>query len=165
MAKKKAEFPPVLVVSGSQELLRLRFLRGMKATQAAAGWDVEDVDGRNASAIADAKPLGIAVGAVKLAITAFVVPFAFMYGEGLLLEGPITGIILNCLTAALGVIVLSAGIEGYWKAPLSGIAQAMLLVAGLMFLAPSIIALGIAVALVVAAVISTPHLRSRAKIA
>ena len=118
-----------------------------------------------ASAIADAKPLGIAVGAVKLAITAFVVPFAFMYGEGLLLEGPITGIILNCLTATLGVIVLSAGIEGYWKAPLSGIAQAMLLVAGLMFLAPSIIALGIAVALVVAAVISTPHLRSRAKIA
>ena len=118
-----------------------------------------------ASAIADAKPLGISVGAVKLAITAFVVPFAFMYGEGLLLEGPITGIVLNCLTATLGVIVLSAGIEGYWKAPLSGIAQAMLLVAGLMFLAPSIIALGIAIALVVAAVLVTPHLRSRAKIA
>ena len=118
-----------------------------------------------ASAIADAKPLGISVGAVKLAITAFVVPFAFMYGEGLLLAGPITGIVLNCLTATLGVIVLSAGIEGYWKAPLSGIARAMLLVAGLMFLAPSIIALGIAIALVVVVVLSTPHLRSRAKIA
>ncbi len=118
-----------------------------------------------ASAIADAKPLGIAVGAVRLAITAFVVPFAFMYGEGLLLEGPITGIILNCLTASLGVIVLSAGIEGYWRAPLSGIAQAMLLVAGLMFLAPSIIALGIATALVMAVVLITPHLRSPAKLA
>lgn len=118
-----------------------------------------------ASAIADAKPLGIAVGAVKLAITAFVVPFAFMYGEGLLLEGPITGIILNCLTASLGVIVLSAGIEGYWRAPLSGIARAMLLVAGLMFLAPSIIALGIATALVMAVVLITPHLRSPAKLA
>lgn len=118
-----------------------------------------------ASAIADAKPLGIAVGAVKLAITAFVVPFAFMYGEGLLLEGPIMGIILNCLTATIGVIVLSAGIEGYWKEPLSRIAQAMLLVAGLMFLAPNIIALGVAVALVVAAVLATPHLRYRAKTA
>ncbi|MGE4415525.1 MAG: TRAP transporter permease [Bacteroidales bacterium] len=118
-----------------------------------------------ASAIADAKPLGIAVGAVKLAITAFVVPFAFMYGEGLLLEGPIMGIILNCLTATIGVIVLSAGIEGYWKEPLSRIAQAMLLVAGLMFLAPNIIALGVAVALVVAAVLATPHLRNRAKTA
>ena len=118
-----------------------------------------------ASAIADAKPLGIAVGAVKLAITAFVVPFAFMYGEGLLLEGPIMGIILNCLTAIIGVIVLSAGIEGYWKEPLSRIAQAMLLVAGLMFLAPNIIALGVAVALVVAAVLATPHLRNRAKTA
>lgn len=114
-----------------------------------------------ASAIADAKPLGISVGAVKLAITAFVVPFAFMYGEGLLLEGPITGIILNCLTATIGVIVLSAGIEGFWKGPLSGIAQAMLLVAGLMFLAPNIIALGVGVALVVLAILSTPHLRSR----
>jgi len=118
-----------------------------------------------ASAIADAKPLGIAIGAVKLAITAFVVPFAFMYGEGLLLEGPIMGIILNCLTATIGVIVLSAGIEGYWKEPLSRIAQAMLLVAGLMFLAPNIIALGVAVALVVAAVLATPHLRNRAKTA
>lgn len=118
-----------------------------------------------ASAIADAKPLGIAVGAVRLAITAFVVPFAFMYGEGLLLEGPIMGIILNCLTATIGVIVLSAGIEGYWKEPLSRIAQAMLLVAGLMFLAPNIIALGVAVALVVAAVLATPHLRNRAKTA
>jgi TRAP transporter 4TM/12TM fusion protein len=118
-----------------------------------------------ASAIADAKPLGIAIGAVKLAITAFVVPFAFMYGEGLLLEGPIMGIILNCLTATIGVIVLSAGIEGYWKAPLSRIAQTMLLVAGLMFLAPNIIALGVAVALVVAAVLATPHLRYRAKTA
>ncbi len=114
-----------------------------------------------ASAIADAKPLGISVGAVKLAITAFVVPFAFMYGEGQLLEGPITGIILNCLTATIGVIVLSAGIEGFWKGPLSGIAQAMLLVAGLMFLAPNIIALGVGVALVVLAILSTPHLRSR----
>lgn len=118
-----------------------------------------------ASAIADAKPLGISVGAVKLAITAFVVPFAFMYGEGLLLEGPITGIILNCLTATIGVIVLSAGIEGFWKGPLSGIAQAMLLVAGLMFLAPNIIALGVGVALVGVAVLSTPHLRSRVKAA
>lgn len=41
----------------------------------------------------------------------------------------------------------------------------MLLVAGLMFLAPNIIALGVAVALVVAAVLATPHLRYRAKTA
>lgn len=68
-----------------------------------------------ASAIADAKPLGIAIGAVKLAITAFVVPFAFMYGEGLLLEGPIMGIILNCLTATIGVIVLSAVLKDTGK--------------------------------------------------
>lgn len=113
-----------------------------------------------ASAIADAKPLGIAVGAVKLAITAFVVPFAFMYGPGLLLEGPISGILLNCATAIIGVVVLSAGVEGFWRAPLSGITQTILIFAGLMFLAPSLIAFGIGCALVIIAVLSTPHLRS-----
>ncbi|MBS98248.1 MAG: C4-dicarboxylate ABC transporter [Oceanospirillaceae bacterium] len=118
-----------------------------------------------ASAIANAKPLGIAVGAVKLAITAFVVPFAFMYGEGLLLEGPVWGIVLNCLTATIGVLALSAGIEGFWKDTLHASARAMLIMAGLMFMAPNIIALGIGVALLVAAFLTTPHLRSRAKTA
>jgi len=54
MAKKAAKFPPVLVVSGGQTLLRRRFLNLLKATQRAAGWAIEDVDGTDAAAVRDA---------------------------------------------------------------------------------------------------------------
>lgn len=51
---KKNEFPPVLIVSGSEELLRRRFLQEMRETQKAAGWTVEDVEGSNKAAVLDA---------------------------------------------------------------------------------------------------------------
>lgn len=44
MAKKPDKFPPLLVVSGGQDLLRRRFLLGVMATQRAAGWKVVEVD-------------------------------------------------------------------------------------------------------------------------
>ena len=50
---KKTEFPSVLVVSGSQELLRRRFIANVKATQEKAGWTTEDVDGEDAGAVRD----------------------------------------------------------------------------------------------------------------
>lgn len=50
----KTDFPPLLIVSGSEELLRRRFVKQMRATQKAAGWTVEDVDGKNKSAVMDA---------------------------------------------------------------------------------------------------------------
>lgn len=118
-----------------------------------------------ASSIADAKPLGIAVGAVKLAITAFVIPFAFMYGEGLLLTGSIVDIILSCVTATIGVIVLSVGIEGYWKDSLTTVPRLSLIIAGLLCMAPSAVALVVGSAFIVIAIACTPHIRSRFKTA
>jgi|SaaInlLV_10m_DNA_2_1039722.scaffolds.fasta_scaffold05902_4 DNA polymerase III delta subunit len=53
MAKKPDKFPSLLVVSGSEVLLRRRFLKHIKATQLAAGWGVEDVDGSDSMAVRD----------------------------------------------------------------------------------------------------------------
>ncbi len=50
---KEAKFPPLLVVSGGQTLLRLRFLRGLVAAQKEAGWLIETVDGENSVAMRD----------------------------------------------------------------------------------------------------------------
>jgi len=54
MAKKAEKYPPLLVVSGSEDLLRQRFIKHVKATQKAAGWIVEDTDGTDPAAVRDA---------------------------------------------------------------------------------------------------------------
>ncbi|MHA7880150.1 MAG: TRAP transporter permease [Saccharospirillum sp.] len=116
-----------------------------------------------AAAIADAKPLEIAVGAVRLAITAFIVPFAFVYGDGLLMNGSTMNIVTSCVTAMIGVVLLSIGVEGYWRERLSTWPRLGFAAAGLLFIFPSIIAIVVALALFVASMFMTPHLRSSLK--
>jgi len=53
MAKKASKFPPLLILSGSQTILRLRFIKHMTATQEADGWSVEQVDGADPMAVRD----------------------------------------------------------------------------------------------------------------
>jgi len=112
-----------------------------------------------ASAIADAKPLEIATGAVKLAITAFIVPFAFVYGEGLLLKGAWADIAVSCLTAVVGVLFLSIAVEGYWRQRLTALARICFGIAGLLFITPSWWAVAAAMVCVAIAIIASPHLR------
>ena len=112
-----------------------------------------------AAAIADAKPLGIAVGAVRLAITAFIVPFAFMYGDGLLLSGSWIEIATACITAGVGVVLLSIGIEGFWKEALPTVARFGFGLSGLLFIFPSTAAIIVGVLLAAASMMLTPHLR------
>lgn len=54
MAKKAPKFPPVLVVSGSQDLRRRRFLDHVVETQRAAGWTILEVDGADPEEVRDA---------------------------------------------------------------------------------------------------------------
>ncbi|RXE46836.1 MULTISPECIES: TRAP transporter permease [Chromohalobacter] len=112
-----------------------------------------------ASAIADARPTEIAIGAVKLAITAFIVPFAFVYGEGLLLVGNWPNIAMSCLTAVAGVLLLSISIEGYWRKPLKPLPRTGFGVAGLMFIIPSWWTVLVAMVIFGVCFVTTPHLR------
>ena len=112
-----------------------------------------------ASAIADAKPLEIAIGAVKLAVTAFIVPFAFVYGEGLLLVGNGTDIVVSSVTAVLGVLLLSIAVEGYWRQRLIALPRICFGIAGLLFITPSWWAVAAAMVFVAIAILATPHLR------
>lgn len=118
-----------------------------------------------AAAIADAKPLEIATGAVRLAITAFIVPFAFMYGDGLLMVGDWQTILVSCVTAGIGVILLSFGVEGYFKNNLSTAARWSFTGSGLLFIFPSWVAIGGALVLAALAFVITPHLRNAIKFA
>jgi TRAP transporter 4TM/12TM fusion protein len=68
-----------------------------------------------ASSIAEDNPLLIAVMAVKFALAAFIVPFAFVYGPELLMIGPWHIIAISFVTAAAGLILIAGALEAYFQ--------------------------------------------------
>ena len=80
----------------------------------------------------------IALLAVKFAIGAFLIPFAFVYGPELLMAGPVLMILVSAVTAAIGLVVLAAALEAYLFAPLSAWMRVVLTVLGLGMIAPSL---------------------------
>ncbi|WP_257215752.1 TRAP transporter permease [Fredinandcohnia onubensis] len=69
-----------------------------------------------AAGLADANWWKTAVNAMKLAVSAFVVPFAFVYSNSLLWMGPIADRIIATITAIGGVFFLTVASIGFlWK--------------------------------------------------
>lgn len=115
-----------------------------------------------ASSLAEANPLHIAVLAVRLALAAFIVPFAFVYGPELLLVGSPGGIAVAFATALAGVVCLALAVEGYWRSALPWWARGLLTVGGCCLLAPWTLGILIGAALAaIALVASTGRWRPR----
>lgn len=112
-----------------------------------------------AAAIADANPLTIAVNAVRLAITAFVIPFAFIYGEGILLIGDPLPILHHCVTATAGVILMAIGCEGWLRDRLPVPARVLIGFSGVFLIIPLLNSTLIALALLVSAFVVSRPLR------
>ena len=79
-----------------------------------------------AAGIAGSEPIKTAFTGMGLAAAGFLVPFAFVYGPALLLQGSATDIVLGFVTAVAGVTALAAMVIGYFRAPLS-VAQRVLM--------------------------------------
>lgn len=90
-----------------------------------------------ASSIAEANPLQIAVFAVKLALAAFIIPFVFVYGPELLLIGSPVMTAVTFLSAAAGLILISAAIESYQLLTNSWWTRILLAAGGLFLIIPS----------------------------
>jgi len=90
-----------------------------------------------ASSIAEDNPLLIAVMAVKFALAAFIVPFAFVYGPELLMIGPWHVIAFSFVTAAVGLIFIASALEAYFQADLAGWERVLLGVAGFGLVMPN----------------------------
>lgn len=67
-----------------------------------------------AAGIAGAHPLQTGIEAFKMGITAYIVPFAFILGPALLLQGPVHEIIVACVTAFIACAGLGAAMQGYF---------------------------------------------------
>lgn len=91
-----------------------------------------------AATIADANPLHIAVLATRIAVAAFIVPFAFVYGPELLLIGAWTKTVTAGITAAAGVLLVAAAIEGYVRAPMPWWSRVLAGAGGLCLIAPNV---------------------------
>jgi len=107
-----------------------------------------------AAGIADAKPMQVAMTSMKIGIVAFIIPFVFVYGPAILLQGTPIEIIVSTLTALVGAFVLACGVEGWFIGKMSSIHVRILLIASsLMLIVPGLITDAIGFALIVCCVL------------
>lgn len=99
-----------------------------------------------ASSIAQADPIRIGLNACKLAFIGFILPFMFVFQPGLLMQGNIMDIIWAVPTATIGVVAMSASVEGWLTRRLLAWQRFLLMGGGLCMLYPGLVtdALGIA---------------------
>jgi TRAP transporter 4TM/12TM fusion protein len=90
-----------------------------------------------AAAVAQAHPMRVGWRASLLAIGNFIIPFVWVYNRGLVLEGSLSEIILAIVAAALGMVALSAGIEGFFLKRIAWIQRVLLLASGILIFFPS----------------------------
>ncbi len=103
------------------------------------------------AAIAGSEPMRTSVESFRIGLSAFIVPFMFFSAPGLLMEGAWHVIALNCVTAMLGVYMLSGAAVGWFFGALALPIRAALLVASLLMISGGLLtdlgglALGLAV--------------------
>ena len=115
-----------------------------------------------AVAISNGKLWETAWEAVRLGIAAFIVPFAFVLDNGLLLEGSLFKIVWAIATALAGAVFLACGLRGYALAPLDAVRRVALIVGGLLMIGPGLYPPMTGLALSIAAV-ALPALRIRTR--
>ncbi|HEX9787423.1 MAG TPA: TRAP transporter fused permease subunit [Candidatus Binatia bacterium] len=77
--------------------------------------------------------------AVRLGIAAFLIPFAFVFNDGLLLRGNIAHIVLAVATAIVGAMLVAGSIRGYFLGLLHPLQRMVFFAAGLLFIAPGVV--------------------------
>jgi TRAP-type uncharacterized transport system fused permease subunit len=101
--------------------------------------------------------------AVRLGVAAFIVPFAFVMNEGLLLQGSPIRIGWSIATALVGAVSLAAGMHGFALTRLDPLRRVLLVVAGLLMIGPGFY-LPVIALLLSAAVIAIPEVFVRLRI-
>ncbi len=87
-----------------------------------------------AATIAEENSMKVAWQSMKLAVAAYIVPFVFLFNQGVTLFGPLTGIIFDTLTTLIAIILISFAFEGYFLKKLSMVERALFVVTTLLLL-------------------------------
>jgi TRAP transporter 4TM/12TM fusion protein len=106
--------------------------------------------GYAASGISGSNPLEVGVKAFKLGLAGFLVPFAWVYGPQLIMEGRPISIIFSSVTALIGVLSLGASVQGYIASrQLSWVSRVLLAVSAIMLVIPEGITDAVALGLII----------------
>jgi TRAP transporter 4TM/12TM fusion protein len=92
-----------------------------------------------AAGISGSPPIKTAVFAAMIAGAGFIVPFMFVYGPELLMDGSVPGITLATLTAIVGVTALAAAGVGYARRPLVWWERVLAFAAALLLVYPGLV--------------------------
>jgi TRAP transporter 4TM/12TM fusion protein len=93
-----------------------------------------------AAAIAGSPPMATAWQSMRLGAVLFIVPFMFVYQPALLMLGSWPEILQAAGTAALGVVCLAAGLQGWLRRRATLVDRALLFVGGFLFVTPWLVA-------------------------
>jgi TRAP-type uncharacterized transport system fused permease subunit len=107
------------------------------------------------AAIAQSNPIKTALTATKLAIAAFIVPYAFAMNPVMLLidvTGPVQ-VILIVITSLVGIFGVSSALEGYIFAHMNPLQRILAGVGGLLLIDPNLVTDIVGVVLVVGVVV------------
>lgn len=87
-----------------------------------------------AAGMAKSNPSRVGWTAVALGLVAFIVPFMFVGTPGLLMQDVWYKVILNLVTALIGIFLLAVGIQGYWKTKMHWLVRVVCIGGSLLFL-------------------------------
>lgn len=119
-----------------------------------------------AVAIAGGSWLRTAWLSMRLAIGAYVIPYIFLFSPTLLMKGEPVNIIIDGITAGLGVIFLGAGLLGCFIKPTTILERLMFIAGGFMLMYPGLVLVtdGIGLALVAGGWLSQRFLHRRRRL-
>jgi len=103
------------------------------------------------AAIAQANPMKTAFTSTKLAIGAFIVPYVFALNPAMLfIDTTWWEVVLICITSLVGIMAVSAALEGYLLGRMRWYERILSVVGGLLLIYPGLLTDGIGVVLVAA---------------
>ena len=113
-----------------------------------------------ANGISGARLWESSVDAAKLGATGYIVPFMFVFGPALLMQGAWWEVSLAAATASVGVILLAAGLHGYLMREAGTVQRLVLVAAAVVLILPGAITDLVGVGLG-AAVLAVQHFSQR----
>ncbi|GED23737.1 TRAP transporter permease [Halomonas halmophila] len=84
-----------------------------------------------AAGISGDRAMGTSVASFKIGLAAFIVPFMFFYSPAMLMEGSWLQILRVGLTATLGIVLLSATVQGWFFGPVKAWQRVVMLIGSL----------------------------------
>lgn len=91
-----------------------------------------------AAGISGSKPMKTGLTAFLFSLPAFMIPFLFVYGPGLLLEGSTASIVLVFITSALGIVAFATVTVGWFISDLNILQRCLIAIGAFTLIVPGV---------------------------